>query len=282
MQIGIGLPATIPGAPAQLIPEWARRADEGPFSSLGVFDRILYDNYECLTTLAAAAAVTKRIRLAASVVIAPLRSAALLAKQAASVNALSNGRLVLGMGLGARRDDYEVTGTDYRTRGRALTDQLVRMRDWWEGDEIGPHALGTIAPKVLLGGGGGRALSRMARYADGYIHAGGPPRAFARSAAEARAAWEDMGRPGRPELWGMGYFALGDNAEALGAAYLKDYYAFTGAFVERIAAGLLKTPDEIVEFIQGYEVAGCDELILFPTIADRDQLERLARVLGNV
>jgi alkanesulfonate monooxygenase SsuD/methylene tetrahydromethanopterin reductase-like flavin-dependent oxidoreductase (luciferase family) len=282
LQIGVGLPATIPHTPGQLVTEWARCADDSPFSSLAAFDRILYDNYECLTTLAAAAAVTRRIMLAASVVIGPLRSAALLAKQAATVNALSGGRLVLGLGLGARRDDYDVTGSDYRSRGRFLTDQLARMREWWEGDEIGPHPPGRSAPKILVGGLGGVAMSRMARHADGYIHNGGPPRAFARLAAEARAAWEDAGRPGRPELWGMAYYALGDDTREAGAAYLKDYYAFTGAFAERIAAGLLTTADEICEFLEGYEEAGCDELILFPTVPSIDELHRLGGVVARV
>jgi hypothetical protein len=65
-----------------------------------------------------------------------------------------------------------------------------------------------------------------------------------------------------------------------GAGYLRDYYAFTGPFAERIAAGQLTTPQAIVQFVRGYEEAGCDELLLFPTVADLAQLERLADVIG--
>jgi alkanesulfonate monooxygenase SsuD/methylene tetrahydromethanopterin reductase-like flavin-dependent oxidoreductase (luciferase family) len=278
MQIGVGLPATIPGASGALLVEWAQAADAGPFSSLAVFDRLLYDNFEWSAALSAAAAVTSRVQLATSVVIAPLRSAAILAKQAASVNALSGGRLVLGLGLGARSDDYEAAKTDKRTRGRRLTDQLSEIRDWWEGGEMGPHAHGFNPPPILVGGSGGLAMARMARYADGYIHGGGPPRAFARATGEARAAWEDLGRPGSPMLWGMGYFALGTSDER-GRAYLRDYYAFTGPFADRIAAGLLTRPAEIVEFIQGYAEAGCTDLLLFPTIAQIDQLHLLAEAI---
>jgi hypothetical protein len=118
----------------------------------------------------------------------------------------------------------------------------------------------------------------MARYADGYAHNGGPPRAFARAAASAMAAWSDLGRPGRPLLWGQGYFALGD--ERAGAAYLRDYYAFTGPFAERIAAGNLTSARAIRDLVRGYEEAGCDELILFPTVADLAQLDRLAEALA--
>jgi alkanesulfonate monooxygenase SsuD/methylene tetrahydromethanopterin reductase-like flavin-dependent oxidoreductase (luciferase family) len=119
----------------------------------------------------------------------------------------------------------------------------------------------------------------MARYADGYMHAGGPPRAFAGAAAKALAAWSDLGRPGRPVLWGMGYFALGDGAAETGSAYLRHYYAFAGPFGEKIAAGNLTSPGAIADFIRGYEDAGCDELVLFPTVSNLEQIERLAEVI---
>lgn len=278
MRVGIGLPATIPGADGSLVVEWARRADAGPFSALAALDRVLYDNYEPMVALAAAAAVTQRIALAATIVIAPLRNAAVLAKQAASIHALSHGRFTLGVGLGARRDDYDVTCTPYQGRGPRLTEQIAQIRRTWEASEIGPSCCGR--PKLLVGGGGGLGASRMARYSDGFVHNGGPPRAFYRAATEAKAAWEDLGRPGKPELWSMAYFELRGQSHA-GESYLRDYYAFTGPFADRIAAGLLRTPEEMREFSDAYEEAGCDELIFFPAVAEIEQLERLADVLSR-
>jgi hypothetical protein len=119
----------------------------------------------------------------------------------------------------------------------------------------------------------------MSRYADGYVHGGGPPRAFARAADKARAAWYDAGRMGRPQLWAQGYFAFGEEAAEAGRNYLRNYYAFTGPFAERIAAGLLTTPQAVSSFVRGYAEAGCDELVLFPTSSDISQLEQLGRVL---
>ncbi len=279
MNIGVGLPTSTSGISAELLFEWARRADAGPFSSLGVVDRIAYQNYEPFTALAAAAAVTSRVRLATMVAIAPLRNTALLAKQAASLDALSGGRLTLGLAVGARGEDYAASGIDSRGRGRRFGEQLEAIRDIWEEGKIGPTPKAP-GPRVLVGGSSGEALARMARYADGYMHGGGPPRAFAGGAAKALTAWSDLGRPGRPQLWGMGYFALGDGTADAGAQYLRHYYAFTGPFAEKIAAGNLTSPGAIADFIRGYEDAGCDELVLFPTVSNLEQIERLVEVLG--
>ena len=102
MDISIRLPSTIPGADSNLNLEWARQADAGPFSSLGTIDRIVYSNLEPLVTLAAAAAVVQRIRLMTSVLLAPTRNTGILAKQAASIDALFGVRLTLGLGVGGR------------------------------------------------------------------------------------------------------------------------------------------------------------------------------------
>lgn len=226
--------------------------------------------------LAAAAGVTDRVRLATMVAVGPLRATALLAKQAASLQALSGGRLTLGLAIGARVEDYEAAGVDHRDRGRRLAEQLAYVRGRVEEERVGPSREDI---ELLVGGASGPAFARMARYADGYAHGGGPPRAFAGAAARAEAAWRDLGRPGRPRLWGQGYFALGD-VEA-GNAYLRDYYAFTGPFAERVVAANLTSARAVKDFVRGYEEAGCDELVLFPTVSDLSELDRLAEAVGR-
>jgi alkanesulfonate monooxygenase SsuD/methylene tetrahydromethanopterin reductase-like flavin-dependent oxidoreductase (luciferase family) len=282
MQIGVGLPHGLPGASRQLIIAWAQRADKGPFSSLGAIDRLVYDSYDPLISLAVAASVTQRVSLATTIVIGPLYSTAMLAKVAASLDALSNGRLVLGLAIGARQEDYDVAGIDYRSRGKRLTEQLATLRSLWEDGNVSPTTTRPGGPALLVGGASDQVFSRLARYADGYVHGGGPPRTFARAADKALAAWSDLGRPGRPQLWAQGYFALGDDATEAGYRYIRDYYEFTGPFVEKIAAGLLTTPQSIAQFIRGYEEAGCDELVLFPAVPDLAQLDQLAAVLHGL
>src|SRR6266540_3397367 len=229
MEVGVGLPAGVPGTPGDLVLEWARRADSGPFASAGVIDRVAYGNYDPFLSLAAAAAVTSRLRLVTMVVIGPLRNQAMLAKQAASLDALSGGRLTLGVAIGARHEDYDVMGIDHRDRGRRFDQQLAYLREaFQDSGPIGPRPAQPDGPDLLVGGSTGRAFARMARY---------------------------------------------------GAAYLRDYYAFTGPFAERIAAGNLTSPQMVKDLVRGYEEAGCDHLVLLPTVADVAQLERLADVL---
>ena len=275
MNVGVGLPTTTPGTDGATVLEWARRADAGPFSSLAVLDRVVYDSLDPFAALAAAAAVTARVRLATMIAIGPLRATALLAKQAASVHALSGRRLTLGLAIGARIEDYEAAGIDHRGRGGRLSEQLAYLRGGIDEERVGPAREGI---ELLVGGASGQAFSRMARYADGYAHGGGPPRAFAGAASRAHAAWRDLGRPGRPRLWGQGYFALGDVER--GNAYLRDYYAFTGPFAEQVVAANLTSARAIKDFLRGYEEAGCDELVLFPTSADATELDRLAEVVA--
>src|ERR687885_1214356 len=135
MDIGIGLPNAVPGVDRAGIVEWARRAEAAGFSSLGTIDRTAYGNYESLIALAAAAAVTERIGLVTDILIAPLRTnTALLAKQAATIDHLSGGRLVLGLSPGGREDDYTVSGLDFHARGRIFDRQLDELARLWRGD----------------------------------------------------------------------------------------------------------------------------------------------------
>jgi len=136
VEIAIGLPNAVPGTTGEQLVEWARRGERRGFSSLGTIDRITYGSYESLIALSGAAAVTERIGLVTAVLLAPLRdNGALLGKQALSLNALSGGRLTLGLGLGGRDDDFAAIdadmssrGADMRPLGRALAAAVAKGR----------------------------------------------------------------------------------------------------------------------------------------------------------
>jgi alkanesulfonate monooxygenase SsuD/methylene tetrahydromethanopterin reductase-like flavin-dependent oxidoreductase (luciferase family) len=288
VRIGIGLPATIAGASGGGILDWARRAEEASFSSLGIIDRLIYPNFEPLITLAAVAGATSRIRLVTSILIAPLRSNELiLAKEAASLDALSNGRLTLGLGLGSRDDDYELSGLPTNGRGRTLDRQLERMRRVWSDDadwpeaRIGPPPYRSAGPELLVAGHVEASLRRVARFGDGWIYGRSSPQEFGELAAAVDAAWAAAGRSGAPRKVSQGYFSLGPNAGATAEAYLLDYYAWLGDVAKYIAADALTDAAAVRAYVDAHADAGCDELILFPCSTDVGEVDRLREVVSD-
>jgi alkanesulfonate monooxygenase SsuD/methylene tetrahydromethanopterin reductase-like flavin-dependent oxidoreductase (luciferase family) len=282
MDIGIGLPSTIPHVTGGDIVGWARRAEERGFSSLGTIDRIVYPNLEPLTALAAAAAVTERPRLMTDILLAPLHgSAALLAKQASSIDVLSGGRMVLGMAPGGRPDDYEAVGVDFNRRGQhfdAMLDEMIRI---WGGEKRGfAGAVGPASPRgrpeLLFGGNSPAAVRRTVQYGDGWTAGGGGAQWFAGTAERVRQAWTEAGRDGKPRLVALAYFALGPQAEEQRDRYLHHYYEFLAEWVDAIVGGTLTTEDQLRAEVAAFADAGCDELIPFPCSSEVDQVDRLA------
>ncbi len=212
--------------------------------------------------------------------LGPLRpNPAELAKQSLSVHALSNGRFTLGIGLGAREDDYEASGVDLKGRGQQLDQALERIKEIWQGDEIGPSGSG--APGLVVGGSVDASFQRAARFGDGWIAGGAPPEQFAEMAEKAKAAWSAAGREGGPRLMGLAYYSLGDRAEEQAKAYLMDYYAFLGEETAGyIAAGAAKDTDTVQQYLEAFDAAGCGELIIFPSSSDPDQVDLLADAAG--
>jgi alkanesulfonate monooxygenase SsuD/methylene tetrahydromethanopterin reductase-like flavin-dependent oxidoreductase (luciferase family) len=278
MDVGIGLPNAVRGVQGAGIAEWARRAEEVGFSSLGTIDRIVYPSYEPLISLAAAAGVTERIRLVTDILIAPLRAnTALLAKQAATIDAISGGRLTLGLAVGGREDDFEVSGVDFRTRGRSFERQLEELTTIWKGERgVGPTPHNGSRPSLLIGGYADIAFERAVRYADGWTQGGGTPDAFAEGVKKLNAAWSEAGHSGRPRTMALFYFALGDDAERAARESLGDYYGFLGDYANQIVESAAKDANTVKQYLSAFEGAGADEVICFPASTDLGQVELLA------
>jgi alkanesulfonate monooxygenase SsuD/methylene tetrahydromethanopterin reductase-like flavin-dependent oxidoreductase (luciferase family) len=282
MKIGIGLPTTIPGATGAQVTEWARRADAAGFSSLGTIDRIVYPNYEPLVALGAAAAVTERIGLVTAIAILPYRqNAALVAKQAASVHALSGGRLVLGAAVGGRPDDYEASGAPMEGRGKRMEEMLDEIKRLWAGEErgyaggVGPD-VSDNPPSIVIGGQVDAAFRRAAKYGDGWMMGGGPPEVFGGGREKVEAAFREAGRTGKPRAMSLTYFSLDDDPEEQASRTLGHYYAFAGDYRDMVVEGTAKGEDAVRERVRGFADQGCDELIMFPASADPGQVEKLA------
>lgn len=286
MDIGIGLPNPIPETPGATLLEWARRAEERGFTSLATIDRIAYPSYESLISLAAAGAVTGRIGLITNVLLGPTRNPVLLAKEAASVDQLSAGRLTLGLAVGGRRDDFELTEQRFEDRGRRLDEALELMHRIWRGEPVGevekpvgPRPTREGGVPVLIGGASDRAIERTVRWGRGWTAGGAPPEQVAPFVEKVRAAWRDSARDGEPRIVALSYFALGEKAEEGSTSYIKDYYGYLGEWVDGIARGVPKSPEALRDTVAKFEEVGVDELILDPTIADLEQVDLLAEAV---
>ncbi|MFG1684707.1 LLM class flavin-dependent oxidoreductase [Nonomuraea sp. NPDC049269] len=298
MNVGLGLPIN---DPAQLL-TWARRADAGPFSALGLLDRLVYDNPEPLVTLAVLAGATSRVRLQTEVLIAPLHNTAVLAKQAATLDRLSGGRFTLGIGTAGREDDYLAAGADVHRRGRRLDEQLALLRRAWSGEPYGASAsdgdgcggagvgvgVGPIGPaparpggpEVLFGGFVPAVFERVARWGDGFLGAGLGPGWMDTAFRDVEQRWALAGREGRPRLVAQVNVALGPDAVVAEARKeMGGYYAFTGR-AEHMLDGLLTTPARIRDAVTAFTGIGADELMLYCWASDPDQIHRLADTLS--
>ncbi|MDE0354129.1 MAG: LLM class flavin-dependent oxidoreductase [Deltaproteobacteria bacterium] len=274
MKIGIGLPFRTSRDSWPAIEALARKADEGPYSSFAVIDRLAYDNYEPLIMLAALASVTRRVRLMTAVLVGPLRRSGVLAKQAATIDAISCGRLSLGIAVGSREDDALVAPSGFHDRGRRFNRQLDLMRRIWRGEivndaqrPVGPEAAQSGGPELLIGGTAPRALDR--EWAAGVLQ-------------QVNESWQRHGREGRPRIVASVLAALGTGAEDALRGAFADYYGSDPARLEaRLARANLSTPEAIRDAIAFHRELGTDELVLKPASLAPDQFERLTDVVAN-
>jgi len=287
MKIGIALPSAFINISGSVIREWARLADEGPFSSLAVPDRLVYKDIDALMALAVAAGETQRIRLLTTVLVAPLHDASILAKQTASLDVLSNGRLTLGLGVGIREDDFRAASVLYHTRGKRFEQQLKLMTRLWSGqplDEqtgpIGPPPVQPGGPEVLIGGFAPAAINRLEQWGNGYLGGGGNLDMINGCFRMAEQAWQHGERPGKPRLVCDAFYGLGPEAASRSAAYILDYHAPLGPMAQMMAAGVIASPQVVKDKIKAFEELGTDEVLFIPCIPELDQVRRLADCLA--
>lgn len=287
MDIGVALPTTLRGVAGETVLEWAAEADRAGFASVATLDRLVFDSYESLTTLAAAAAVTERVKLVTSILISPLHAnTALFAKQAATIDRLSGGRLVLGVAAGSRPDDFRASKVEMSGRGKRIGDQLAELKAIWAGERrgfaggIGPVPVTTGGPPIWMGGHSPAAIKRTARLADAWISGSGGVDMFKGGAAAFRNAWREQERPGTPKVVALTYFALGPDADEVADRYVSEYYSFAPPYAQMVLRNTSAGEARLRATIAALEEAGCDELLLAPCSEDIGQLKELQTIIG--
>ncbi len=284
MKIGIGLPAAAPNADATIIGAWAAEAERAGFASVGVIDRLVYDNLEPLTALAAAAARTERVELLTTVLNVGWRgNPVLLAKQMATVDLLSGGRLTAGLGLGGWPDDFAFSDVATSGAGARLKSALAGMHQVWAGTLVGQggptRRLSPGRPALLFGGLVLAAYVRAAAEGQGWVAPLFGLQVLEDGATAVRKVWADGGRSGQPRIVTGRYFSLGRDADRVADDYIRHYYLDEYFPIAR--ADTLTSPEQVREELDRLAEAGVTDLVLYPSSADLDQVQLLAEAAGS-
>ena len=284
MKIGMGLPAAVPEADVTALGEWAATAERLGFCSLGVIDRLVYDNLDPLVALAAAAARTERVELLTTVLNVPYRqNAVVLAKQLASVDRLSGGRLTAGLALGGWPEDYESSGVPRRRLGAAMDAMVDTMQQVWNGKLAGASgpmpALPPDRPGLLFGGLVPAAFTRAATAGQGWIAPSFGIQQVVDGVAAIRKEWDRIGRAGRPRVVTVRYFCFGPDADEHAEHYLRHYYL---DYAHLVQADTPTTPEHLGAELARLRDAGADDVVLMPCTDDLAQVTMAAEVLDGL
>ncbi|MEZ5177488.1 MAG: LLM class flavin-dependent oxidoreductase [Acidimicrobiales bacterium] len=293
MDVGLAFPQMTPDLDRDRVRRWCRAVDDGPFSSISAGERIAFDNLDGFTLCTAAAALTDRVRIGFNVVVAPWHAPALLAKELASIDVLSGGRVEVAVGVGGREQDYEVLGSSLRNRFDRLDDTVAELKRLWAGGSVadgaasvGPTPVQPGGPPLLCSGTGPKSLARAARWADGLtgFTLGADPAEAAATFALAEEAWQAAGRTERPRLVTGTFAALGPGAQETLHAFARRYLDVFGTDVaawltERMP---LHTEEALHRFLVDLAATGCEEVILVPADSDPDQVRRFADIVADV
>ena len=222
MKLGIGLPTVlVPDVNRGTFLDWARAADQAGFHAFGTIDRPSGDFWEPLISLAAAAAVTERVRLGTTILQLPNRNEVLVAKQAAVIDRLSGGRLDLGIAIGFDEADYKVLGARFPNRGKKMERQIRKIRRVWRGAKkatpetavLGPAPMQKPLPPIWIGGYSPRAIARAVEMGDAYMFGAAGTQKMVDGAPGVRAQAEKAGKK-KFLLGGLAYVAIGDDPQA--------------------------------------------------------------------
>jgi alkanesulfonate monooxygenase SsuD/methylene tetrahydromethanopterin reductase-like flavin-dependent oxidoreductase (luciferase family) len=279
MRIGTGLPNQVRNMRPDVVPAWAKLAEDAGFELLTTVGRQAYPGLSDTVALAAAGAVTNRIELFSGLLLATTWPGPLLAKEVAGIDAISGGRLTLGVGVGQRPDDFVADGYGTEGRGARLDRDLETYRQIWRGESVGGGSNaavpeGTREIPLMFGGFAPAALDRMARWGVGYIGGSLPASMAGPSFDAAREAWRRAGRAGSPRLLALAYCALGDSEK--GKANVYDYYSVAPEFADIVVGAVCDTPAKVKETISAYADLGVDEISFNPGTDDIDEVRRLA------
>lgn len=288
MQFGIALPNFSRLGTREAVVAIARAAEEMGYDALWTTDHLMMARgqeepyghiLEAMTTLTYVAALTERVRLGVSVIVLPMREPVLFAKQAATLDTLSGGRLVMGVGAGWNEQEFRFLGANFENRGKRYDEYIRVLRELWTSAEprfegqfvnfsdclFSPRSPQAGGPKIVIGGASKAALRRSATLADGWHATGLTPERFAEGAQRIR----ELANGRAVELQIRLHTRIDEK--------LPDVHSASGSVQTTLSGSV----DEIVAQIQAYKAAGLTQLVSNfgndSAEAFIDQMRRFAR-----
>lgn len=291
MTVGVALPQMATGLDRDRLVAWCRGIDEGPFSSVSAGERITFHNLDGFTLCSAAAALTSRVRVLVNVVVLPWHAPAMVAKELASLDVVSGGRVEIAVGVGGRQQDYAALGSPFAGRHQRLDDAVSELRRLWnggaaaDGEAVGPPPVQSGGPPILASAMGPKSLARAAQWAvgvSGFTLLGDASEA-ARLFRATEAAWNEAGRSERPRQVTGSFVALGEGAKATLQSFAETYLrVFSPELAASLASAMpLHDPKALIDLLDAVEAEGADEFIVVPATSDPRMLDRLASVVAS-
>lgn len=288
MKISICLPYAKPTYSRATTLDWCRMADEGPFESLGCGERIISHTQDMRVILSAAAALTERVKIVPSLYILPMHSAVRVAKELATMDVLSEGRVIATVGVGGRDHDYRAVGASFEKRLKRLDEGVATMKATWAGtppfegtDPVGPKPVQEGGPPIWSGAMNPKSIARSSKWADGLygFTMNGDTGPVEQQFQLAREAWKAEGRE-RPYLATGFWCCLAEDADARLKKYVFDYLKIAGDEIAKLIADTMNTSNEdaVRRALDGIEEKGCDECFLVPATDELVEVERLAEI----
>jgi alkanesulfonate monooxygenase SsuD/methylene tetrahydromethanopterin reductase-like flavin-dependent oxidoreductase (luciferase family) len=292
MKYGLCLPYMKTGLTRDDYLAWFQHIDQGPFISLSCGERIHGPTYDMRILLAAAAATTETLEINTTLYVLPMHNAVRAAKEIATLDVISGGRLTVTVGYGGRPLDYQAVGAEYKGRHARMDDQIAQMRSVWaqepvleEGGPIGPVPVQKGGPTILTGAMGPKGIARSAQWADGiYAWSGnGEQSELEKTLNLADQEWQKAGRDSKPYKLGGFWYSLSDNAQENLYNYVYKYLEIAGEDIAKYMAGTVNrsTPDAVKEAMDNLERAGCEEIMLSPTTADLKEIDGLVDIIES-
>ena len=291
---------TLRAAPDQF--ELVRRIEQWGFDSIWAGDHVSFHNpiFESLTLLASYAGITSRIKLGTGVYLLALRSPAIAAKTSATLDVLSGGRLIFGVGVGGENPkEFEVCGVPHSERGARVSEGIDVVRTLWrdtpasfhgrftsfDAVSLDPKPLQKPGPPIWIGGRSDAALRRAARQGDGWISYVVHAERYAQGVARIR---EEAQRAGRP-LDGfvnahLAFVTIGaDHDKArdtwvrlLTKRYAQDFGPLAGKY------GIIGTAADCAEQLDRFISAGCTYFVMSPICDNEDTEQQLEQIATEV